>query len=92
MKSLTRLAIAESALAMFAVASHVPEPVRAIAVLSESTPTWRSLLVAATGVPIVLDDPDLKSTYTAWLRRQPLAALVISDGSEADLVSALRRA
>ena len=64
---------------------------RGLVVMGDETPVWKSLLLAATGLPVILDQDSIRARAIKWLRRQPLSTVVVSLGAAELFVTKVRR-
>lgn len=64
---------------------------RALVVANAETPVWKSLLLAASGFPVIYDQDLIRSRAIKWLRRQPLATVVVSLDANELFVTKVRR-
>lgn len=64
---------------------------RGLVVMGGETPVWKSLLLAATGLPVVLDQDSIRARTIKWLRRQPLSTVVVNLDAAEIFVTKVRR-
>ena len=67
------------------------ETTRGLVVMGDETPTWKSLILAATGLPVILDQDSIRARVIKWLRRQPLSTVVVSLDAAESFVTKVRR-
>jgi SpoIID/LytB domain protein len=64
---------------------------RGLVVMGDETPVWKSLLLAATGLPVILDQDTIRAKAIKWLRRQPLSTVVVNLDAAELFVTKVRR-
>ncbi len=64
---------------------------RGLVIASADTPIWKSLLLAATGLPVIYDQDSIRARAIKWLRRQPLSTVVVSLDADDAFVTKVRR-
>lgn len=64
---------------------------RGLVVAGSTSEIWKSLLLAATGLPVILDQETIRARAIKWLRRQPLSTVVVSLDADELFVTKVRR-
>lgn len=64
---------------------------RGLVITNSTTPVWKNLLMAATGLPVIYDADSIRSRAIKWLRRQPLSTVVVSLDATENFVTKVRR-
>ncbi len=64
---------------------------RGLVIASAQTPIWKSLLLSATGLPVIFDEESIRARAIKWLRRQPLSTVVVSLDANDVFVTKVRR-
>lgn len=64
---------------------------RGLVVANSGTPIWKTLLLSATGLPFIYDQDSIRARAIKWLRRQPLATVVVSLDANELFVTKVRR-
>ena len=64
---------------------------RGLVIAGAQTPTWKVLLLSATGLPFIFDQDSIRARAVKWLRRQPLSTVVVSLDANEVFVTKVRR-
>jgi SpoIID/LytB domain protein len=64
---------------------------RGLVIADEETPVWKTLLLAATGLPVIYDQDSIRARAIKWLRRQPLSTVIVSLDADEVFVTKVRR-